>query len=70
MREDQRRRSQDATRQVCVEGKPWEEDLTRCELEAAAANYALSVLETMRENRVRPNAETYSALLRSCCQSR
>jgi hypothetical protein len=71
VREDQRWRSQHALRVVYVEGKRrWEEALTRCGLEAAAANYALSVLETMRENKVRPNAETYSALLRSCCQSR
>ena len=33
------------------------------------ANCALSVLEMMRENRVLPNANSYSAVIRSCCQS-
>lgn len=34
------------------------------------ANYALSILEMMRDNGVAPNAESYSAVIRSCSQSR
>jgi len=34
------------------------------------ANYALSLLAMMRDNRVAPNADSYSGVIRSCCHSR
>ena len=33
------------------------------------ANYALSILEMMRANQVPPNTNSYSAVIRTCCQS-